>query len=287
MWNRRLGIAACDTEQKEKTENSLKKKIHMGWFNYNYQNEDSKPEPQSIPTPEPEQPQLEDSQIEQPQQEDSQQESQAEQTEQPEPQPVQEQSGQIELIRAFQRTIQQFTEKLDNIQRSNEQRLQQLEEKLEEKEDIIRQQHNQLLKFQDDVIFKTQQGIIMEVIGIADNLRTILKKQQEQKDYDDMLDDLQQLQRWIDSTLEENGVRKFEEAATLPFNPKRQAITDTQPAPEPELSGTYVTEQPGYEWSVPYVVIRSDVQLQNFMADNKMPKKFSYVIRQEEVIKLK
>ncbi len=197
-------------------------------------------------------------------------------------------------VSALLSTLHALSQKIDIIQRSNEMRQrelmaqqQELAARLEEKEDIIKQQHNQLLKYQDDVIYKTQHGLIMELIGLADNVRTILTKQKEQHDYEDLLDDVVRLGQWIDSSLEENGVRKFEEAATLEFNPKRQSIIETQPAPTPELSGTYVTDQPGYEWSIPYVVVRNDVQLKNFMAENKVPKKFSYVIRQEEVIKLK
>ena len=205
------------------------------------------------------------------------------------------QGEQAELARALQMAMQNAMQsvvrhmdmKLDSIQRANEDNQRRLNEQLEEKENIIKQQHNQLLKFQDDVIYKTQHGIIMELISIADNVRTILKSQQEKPNYDELLDDVQKLQGWIDSSLKESGVNKFEEAATLGFNPKRQTIVDSQPAPQPEQAGTYITEQPGYEWSIPYVVIRSDVQLQNFMAENKVPKAFSYVIRQEEVIKLK
>ncbi len=207
--------------------------------------------------------------------------------------PVEERTPSVDTS-ALLSTLHALSQKIDIIHRSNEQRQRdlmaqqkELSAQLEDKENIIKQQHNQLLKFQDDVIYKTQHGLIMELIGLADNVRTILTKQQEQKDYDDLLDDVTRLGQWIDATLEENGVRKFEEAATQEYNPKRQAIIETQSAPQPELSGTYVTDQPGYEWTMPYVVIRSDVQLQNFMAENKVPKKFSYVIRQEEVIKLK
>lgn len=219
-------------------------------------------------------------------------EAEPEQTPEPKHEPEPEQAElarvlQMAMQNAMQSVVRHMDTKLDSIQRNNEAQQRLLNEQLEEKENIIKQQHNQLLKFQDDVIYKTQHGIIMELISIADNVRTILKSQQENPNYDELLDDVQKLQGWIDSSLKESGVNKFEEAATLGFNPKRQTIVDSQPAPQPEQAGTYVTEQPGYEWSIPYVVIRSDVQLQNFMAENKVPKAFSYVIRQEEVIKLK
>ena len=54
-----------------------------------------------------------------------------------------------------------------------------------------------------------------------------------------------------------------------------------------EKNDSYVTDQPGYEWSIPYLVIKSDVQLKNILMENNSPQKFSFVIRPEEVIKLK
>lgn len=259
-----------------------------------------KPEPKHETEPEPKQRkewphQQHQEQAQTQQQGQTQTQEQTQTQQQGQAQTQYRQGEQAELARALQMAMQNAMQsvvrhmdmKLDSIQRSNDDRQRLLNEQLEEKENIIKQQHNQLLKFQDDVIYKTQHGIIMELISIADNVRTILKSQQEKPDYDELLDDVQKLQGWIDSSLKESGVNKFEEAATLGFNPKRQTIVDSQPAPQPEQAGTYITEQPGYEWSIPYVVIRSDVQLQNFMAENKVPKAFSYVIRQEEVIKLK
>lgn len=183
-------------------------------------------------------------------------------------------------------TEEQFSELLKDLKQILE-RTKVYEEQLDEKEAIIKQQHGQLLKFQEDILYKTQKPLIMELIGIADNIRTILKKQKEEQSYPELLDDIERTLKWVDTTLEDNGVRKFEEAATQGFNSKRQTIVDTQQAATESLANTYITDQPGYEWSLPYLVIKSEVQLQNILRENQAPQKFGFVIRPEEVIKLK
>lgn len=160
------------------------------------------------------------------------------------------------------------------------------EKELDEKELIIRQQHGQLLKFQDDVIYKTQKPLIMELISLADNIRTVLRKQLESPDYQDLLDDVKRCLQWVESSLEDNGVRRFEESSQG-YNAKRQTIVDIRQSDSLERTDSYVTDQPGYEWSIPYLVIKSDVQLKNILMENNSPQKFSFVIRPEEVIKLK
>lgn len=160
------------------------------------------------------------------------------------------------------------------------------EKELDEKELIIRQQHGQLLKFQDDVIYKTQKPLIMELISIADNIRTVLRKQLESPDYQDLLDDVKRCLQWVESSLEDNGIRRFEESSQG-YNAKRQTIVDIRESDSSEKVDSYVTDQPGYEWSIPYLVVKSDVQLKNILMENNSPQKFSFVIRPEEVIKLK
>ena len=71
------------------------------------------------------------------------------------------------------------------------------------------------------------------------------------------------------------------------MNRKRQELVDREETDNPLEDGTYRTIAPGYVWSVPYLVINSDVQLEKILKENDVPGIFSYVIRPEEVVKLK
>lgn len=181
--------------------------------------------------------------------------------------------------------------KVDQLSHSNNESA-----KLEEKEEIIKLQHNQLLKYQDDLLWRSHKDSILEMIGIADNIRMIIDKQSEDKNqltqeelYAELVDDVKGLLSWVESVLANSGVKAFKDVLENPLslNPKRQKIVDVESAQDPSLVGSYKSAQPGYEWSIPYLVIKSDVQLQKIIDDNKVPQKLGFVIRPEEVIKMK
>lgn len=158
---------------------------------------------------------------------------------------------------------------------------------IERQECIIQQQHNAALKFQEDVLYKLQKNLIMELIDISDNIRMILHDYEQQPDYD-LLSAVKSLNEWVDATLKNNSIRRYQD--TLVNNNvldrKRQNLVDKQTVADESLNNTYITERPGYEWSIPYLVVNSDVQLQKILDENKTAKMFSFVIRPEEVIKL-
>lgn len=159
---------------------------------------------------------------------------------------------------------------------------------IEQQEQTIRQQHNALLQFQEDVFYKLQKGLILELIDISDNLRMMLQDNEQQADYD-LLGAVKGLNKWLDATLENNSIHRFqdtEEDATV-FNRKRQEILDREDTDDRSKDNTYVSVQPGYVWSIPYLVINSDVQLQKILSENKAPQQFAFVIRPEQVVKLK
>ena len=54
----------------------------------------------------------------------------------------------------------------------------------EKQEETIQKQHNSLLKFQEDVIYKIQKNLIMELIGISDNIRMMIQNKEDDVDYD-------------------------------------------------------------------------------------------------------
>lgn len=164
-----------------------------------------------------------------------------------------------------------------------------LEQQVDEKDAIIRTQYRQIEKFQEDLIWKAQKNLLLELISIADNVRMALHKQREKQDYDELLSDMESVGQWVDYALRDNGVNMYREtdADNRTLNQKRQTIVGTEAAPSPEQVGLLRSEQPGYEWAMPYLVIKSDVQLKKILEEYKAPQKMGFVIRPEEVIKLK
>lgn len=164
----------------------------------------------------------------------------------------------------------------------------QLNSVIEQQEQTIRQQHNALLKFQEDVFYKLQKGLIMELIDISDNIRMMLQDNEQQADYD-LLGAVEGLNKWLDATLENNSVHRFQdtkEDSTI-FNRKRQEVIDREETNDEAKNNTYVSVKPGYVWSIPYLVINSDIQLQKMLSENGVPQQYAFVIRPEQVVKLK
>ena len=160
---------------------------------------------------------------------------------------------------------------------------------LEQQETIIRKQHETIARFQEDLIFKLQKPLIMELIGIADNIRMILQDQKEEQNYDLLLESVEDLEKWVEAVLSINSVNMFRETdvSASELNRKRQEIIDVEETDDPGKNNTYISERPGYEWSMPYLVVNSDVQLEKILQENDRPGMFAYVIRPEEVVKLK
>lgn len=157
----------------------------------------------------------------------------------------------------------------------------------EKQEETILKQHNAALKFQEDVIYKTQKNLIMELIGIADNIRMILDSHENDSDFD-LVGAVKDLGKWVDASLSNNSVRKYQDTDidNTVFNRKRQELVAKEDTDDETKNGTYKTEHPGYVWSIPYVVVNSEVQLNKILEDNNLPQMFSYVIRPEEIVKL-
>lgn len=159
---------------------------------------------------------------------------------------------------------------------------------VEQQETTIQKQHNAALKFQEDVIYKTQKNLIMELIGIADNIRMILHNKEMDPEYD-LETGLKELEQWVDASLKNNSIRRYQDTDidNMTLNRKRQELVDREETNVPSEDGSYRTVSPGYVWSVPYLVVNSDIQLEKILKENDAPRTFSYVIRPEEVVKLK
>lgn len=188
------------------------------------------------------------------------------------------------MLEAFQMTAIKQTELNLSIQSMKDEFL----KVIEQQEVTIQKQHNASLKFQEDVIYKTQKNLVMELISISDNVRMILHNKEMDSEYD-LLEGVRELEQWVDASLKNNSIRRFQDTDldNTVFNRKRQELVDKEETDVSSEDGTYRTVSPGYVWSMPYLVVNSDVQFDKILKENDAPVTFSYVIRPEEVVKLK
>lgn len=159
---------------------------------------------------------------------------------------------------------------------------------LDNQQEIIKRQHDALLKFNDDVIRKTQNGLILEMISIADQVRMIMENKREDESYD-LMQGLMELEESIEASLSNNSVKRYSEAnndATI-LNRRRQTVLGNELTTDPNKDGHFKSVAPGYEWTMPYLVVNSEVRLKKILEENQRPQTFSFVIRPEEVMKLR
>lgn len=160
---------------------------------------------------------------------------------------------------------------------------------LEKQEEIIRRQSQTISKFQDDLLYKVQKPLIMEMVEIADNIRLILNDNDvvENKDFDSLLERVKKLADWVDASLSNNSVRRYSLTTESPsfLDRKKQEVIDVEFTDDPSKDSTYFTERPGYVWTMPYLIINTDIQLKKALED--APKSYEFIIRPEEVVKYK
>lgn len=165
------------------------------------------------------------------------------------------------------------------------------DELLRQQEETIRAQSMRLEKFNDDIVYKTQKPLIEELISIADFVRMVLGNDEmiEAKDFDALLNYFVRLKEWVAASLSNNSVREYSLAEDDPktFDPKRQEITENEVTDDPALDNTYKTDRPGYIWTMPYLIVNNEARMKRILEETKAPKMFEFIIRCEEVIKVK
>lgn len=144
---------------------------------------------------------------------------------------------------------------------------------------IIKKQHERILQYENDVIYKTQKDLIMELIGIADQLRYTLNDYAADKDFDSLYKSVGDLTEWVDGSLQAAGVRKSVNPDD-DFDRKRQEIIEIQDTEFPEKDGKIASILPGYIWAVPMVG-------SNEVRDEESPKVYEFMIRPERVVRLR
>lgn len=159
---------------------------------------------------------------------------------------------------------------------------------LDNQQEIIKRQHDSIQKFNDDVIYKVQKGLILEMISIADQVRMIIENKQEDESYD-LMQGLRELEESIEASLSNNSVRRYSEIDNddTVLNRRRQTAIGNDITSDPAKDGHFKSVAPGYEWTMPYLVVNSEVKLGKILEENQRPQTFSFVIRPEEVMKLK
>ena len=159
---------------------------------------------------------------------------------------------------------------------------------LDNQQEIIKRQHDAMLKYNDDVIYKTQKGLILEMISFADQVRMIMENKREDESYD-LMQGLIELEESIEASLSNNSVRRYSEIDNddTALNRRRQTAIGTDITTDPNKEGHFRSVAPGYEWTMPYLVVNSEVKLGKILEDNQRPQTFSFVIRPEEVMKLR
>lgn len=201
-------------------------------------------------------------------------------------------------IQVFANTLQHQLEQLTAVVlRQNEliynlqSELAAKDELLSQQEDTIRMQSMRLEKFNDDILYKLQKPLIDELISIADLIRTVLSNDEiiDNKDFDALLGNVMQLKKWVAASLSNNSVKEYSLVQENPtsFDPKRQEISDSEITDDPAKDNTYRTDRPGYIWTMPYLIVNNEARLKRVLEDTKAPKMFEFIIRCEEVVKLK
>lgn len=178
--------------------------------------------------------------------------------------------------------VRQLNTRLDQLQ----QQFVQATQTANDKQRIIAEQHRTLEQFQQDLLLKTQKPLIMELIGIADNLDMILNRQREQADYDSLLGAVAKLREWVNAVMADNSVVPFSEPpqAGQPIaRGNRQRVTANLATHDPKLDNGYQSLKPGYVWTMPYLVATSETRLQDIIAQSAAPQGFTFVIRPEEL----
>lgn len=153
----------------------------------------------------------------------------------------------------------------------------------------IRQQHDTILRFQSDLLLKSQKDIIMEMIGIADQIQYIIDDQKLEKNYDKLIEDIKGLGKWVDASLNTVAVRSYSDIDGFSnnFDSKRQEVVDVEETPDSASNGLFVSKLPGYIWSIPWLVVNSQVNLEKLVSENNRAKMFEFVLRPQQIVKLR
>lgn len=164
-----------------------------------------------------------------------------------------------------------------------------VEDVITSQEMTIRKQHESISRFQNDLLLKSQKDLIMEMIGIADQIQYTLEDQKTEQNYEKLVEDVKNLGEWVEASLNTVAVRKFVETENgkKEIDRKRQEVTGVVATSKEEEDGLLRHQVPGYIWAMPWLIVNTEVQLQNLMEENRKAKMFEFVLRPEQMVRLK
>lgn len=194
---------------------------------------------------------------------------------------IQEDIKKLDSIFQETKSLQQTIDAQAAMIQSLQQALEIQVKTIEEQNSIIKRQHENILRYENDVIYKTQKYLIMELIGIADNLRNTLNECAKEKDFDSLYKSMEDLTEWVDASLQTVAVRKHESTDTKELDRKRQEIVEIQETQDADEDGMIKSLLPGYIWSVPMVGSNE------FHDGSERPKLYEFMIRPEQVARLR
>ncbi len=179
------------------------------------------------------------------------------------------QDEEINAINLVLANIQQLVEKQENT--------------IREQTKVIENQHNSILRYENDVLFKSKKELLMELIGIADQISYTLADQQESPDYNSLLEAVKSLGEWVNGSLQTETVRKFEytKRDNRTLDTKTQEVIDVEGTHNLDEDGRYKTILPGYFWTM--LLVGSSAMQNN----QSGPRSFEFVLRPEQVVRLK
>ena len=184
----------------------------------------------------------------------------------------------LEIWKAQERISNSLNNVLSEISRL----AQAQETTLRENSLTIQKQHDSLLRYDNDLLYKSKNHLINEIIGIADQLKQIADDQKIKSDFSKLMEDVEALEEWVNGTLQTESVRKYEFAKQDPkkFDPKYQEMVETRYTTKIEEDGTYKTILPGYFWTIPMVSSNATQSVDN------SPKSFEFILRHEQVVRM-
>lgn len=140
-----------------------------------------------------------------------------------------------------------------------------------------------ITRYQNDVLFKAQKELLEDMIQLSDQVRYNVLEQTQNKNYDSLLESMKQIGKWIDASLERSKMHKFEDCSdgNTAIDKKRQEVVEVVETENAEKEGCFVSRQPGYLWTIPFV---GSVET---MLSGNAPQTFEFVFRPEQVAKLK
>lgn len=173
--------------------------------------------------------------------------------------------------------------KVSDVEKEQSDTIEKQQDSLKELLGTINKLQDCVTLYQSDVLFKAQKEILEDMVQLSDQVRCSVLEQERSKDYESLLDSMKQIGKWVDASLERSKMRKFEDCAdgNPAIDKKRQEVVELAETEIAEKDGCFVTRQPGYLWTIPFV---GSVET---MLSGNAPQKFEFVFRPEQVAKLK